>query len=120
MIHSASIHRSSSRKRYGRHASSSAYADEGLRLGRTVPQRSLPPCGGGTGRGVERAQRLFELCANLRARQTSRSVFVATPLPVPPPLKGRSRPSATGYGGRKRSEERRVGKEWRCRGGVEE
>src|SRR5215470_19326759 len=25
------------------------------RLSRAVPQRSLPPCGGGTGRGVQRA-----------------------------------------------------------------
>src|SRR2546428_13879688 len=26
---------------------------KGVRLGRAVPQRSLPPCGGGTGRGVQ-------------------------------------------------------------------
>jgi hypothetical protein len=30
-----------------------------LRLGRAVPQRSLPPCGGGTGRGVLQALHPF-------------------------------------------------------------
>src|SRR5215470_10095109 len=34
------------------HTSLSVYAKAGLRLGRAAPQRSLPPCGGGTGRGV--------------------------------------------------------------------
>src|SRR5262245_4379647 len=39
---------------------------------RLVPQRSLPPCGGGTGRGVATSTRL-----------------AATPLPSPPPQGGR-------------------------------
>ena len=34
------------------HTSLSIDAKVGLRLGRAAPQRSLPPCGGGTGRGV--------------------------------------------------------------------
>src|SRR5262252_4144444 len=55
-------------------------------LRRAVPQRSLPPCGGGTGRGV-----------------TARTEFAATPLPIPPPPPGRLRPSSTGYGGREES-----------------
>ena len=42
------------------HTSSSVYADEGL-LGRAVPQRSLPPCGGGTGRGVQQARCSFAM-----------------------------------------------------------
>src|SRR5215510_10023233 len=67
------------------HTSANEYADAGCGWGRAVPQRSLPPCGGGTGRGVEHARRpFFILFASLRARQASRSVFVATPLPVPP------------------------------------
>src|SRR6266403_2074594 len=37
------------------HTSSSTYANAGLPMGRAVPQRSLPPCGGGTGRGVQQA-----------------------------------------------------------------
>jgi len=52
-------------------------------LGRAAPHGSLPPCGGGTGRGV-----------------TANAEFAATPLPTPPPPPGRSRPSSTGYGGR--------------------
>jgi tRNA pseudouridine32 synthase / 23S rRNA pseudouridine746 synthase len=52
-------------------------------VGRASPQRSLPPCGGGTGRGV-----------------TADAESAATPLPTPPPPPGRSRPSSTGYGGR--------------------
>ena len=51
-------------------------------LGIAAPHRSLPPCGGGTGRGV-----------------TTESAFADT-LPTPPPPSGRSRPSSTGYGGR--------------------
>jgi hypothetical protein len=31
------------------------YANEWAEIGRAAPQRSLPPCGGGTGRGVRRA-----------------------------------------------------------------
>jgi tRNA pseudouridine32 synthase / 23S rRNA pseudouridine746 synthase len=52
-------------------------------LGSAAPQRSLPPCGGGTGRGV-----------------TADAESAATPLLTPPPPSGRSRPSSTGYGGR--------------------
>src|SRR5262245_17981214 len=39
---------------------------------RPAPQRSLPPCGGGTGRGV-----------------TTYAEFADTPLPIPPPHGGR-------------------------------
>src|SRR4051794_30259863 len=39
-----------------------------LPLRRALPQRSLPPCGGGTGRGV-----------------TANAESAATPLPTPPP-----------------------------------
>jgi len=46
------------------------YADDVL--GRAVPHGSLPPCGGGTGRGV-----------------TTHAEFAATPLPTPPPQGGR-------------------------------
>jgi tRNA pseudouridine32 synthase/23S rRNA pseudouridine746 synthase len=44
----------------------------GDELGRAVPHGSLPPCGGGTGRGV-----------------TADSAFAVTPLPTPPPQGGR-------------------------------
>jgi tRNA pseudouridine32 synthase / 23S rRNA pseudouridine746 synthase len=44
----------------------------GDNLGRDAPQRSLPPCGGGTGRGV-----------------TADAESAATPLPTPPPQGGR-------------------------------
>jgi hypothetical protein len=47
--------------RYGMHTSLDMYAKAGLRLGRAVPQRSLPPCGGGTGRGVLQARCLFPM-----------------------------------------------------------
>jgi tRNA pseudouridine32 synthase/23S rRNA pseudouridine746 synthase len=47
-------------------------ANAGDNLGRAAPQRSLPPCGGGTGRGV-----------------TANSESDATPLPTPPPQGGR-------------------------------
>src|SRR5262249_33471871 len=47
-----------------------AYA--GNDLGRAAPQRSLPPCGGGTGRGV-----------------TADAESAATALPTPPPQGGR-------------------------------
>src|SRR5689334_9437704 len=50
-------------------------AHAGDDLGSAVPQRSLPTCGGGTGRGV-----------------TTDSVFAVTPLPTPPAPLGRSVP----------------------------
>src|SRR5438105_12139675 len=43
-----------------------------LNLRRAAPQRSLPPCGGGTGRGI-----------------AAHSEIAATPLPTPPPQGGR-------------------------------
>jgi len=46
------------------------YAGDGL--GRAAPHGSLPPCGGGTGRGV-----------------TANAKYAATPLPTPPPQGGR-------------------------------
>src|SRR6267142_2107284 len=51
-------------------------------LRRLVPRRSLPPCGGGTGRGV-----------------ATNTTFAATPLPNPPPVEvgfTRLRPLDTG------------------------
>src|SRR5215470_17149541 len=83
------------------HTSASIYANAGKRLGRAVPQRSLPPCGGGTGRGVQQAQRLFPIryrtnaaprfliFRNLSAETASRTVPCRHPLPVPPPQGGR-------------------------------
>src|SRR5215510_9688852 len=46
-------------------------------LRRAAPQRSLPPCGGGTGRGV-----------------TANTEAVATPLTIPPPQGGREESAA--------------------------
>ena len=46
----------------------SAHASASPALRRPVPQRSLPPCGGGTGRGVK-----------------SGTELAVTPLPTPPP-----------------------------------
>ena len=37
------------------------------KCGRAVPQRSLPPCGGGTGRGVQPALRLFSIRCRAKA-----------------------------------------------------
>src|SRR5262245_8979803 len=48
-----------------------------MALRQTAPQRSLPPCGGGTGRGV-----------------TTHTEFAATPLPIPPPQGGREESAA--------------------------
>src|SRR5262249_22652141 len=48
-----------------------------LTLRRLAPQRSLPPCGGGTGRGV-----------------ATSTEFVVTPLPTPPPQRGREQTAA--------------------------
>src|SRR6185369_6961840 len=59
-----------------------------------VPHGSLPPCGGGTGRGVQRPLRLFEIrcpCACVSHGEPYASCLVATPLPVPPPQGGRER-----------------------------
>src|SRR5262245_20775558 len=52
-------------------------ANTSLELRRRVPHRPLPPCGGGTGRGV------------LRFRHNC-----ATPLPIPPPQGGREEAAA--------------------------
>src|SRR5689334_10526989 len=63
-------------------------------MGRPMPQRSLPPCGGGTGRGVQQrcfgSYRRFDnsrpAAAAFSSRQEPRlQCFAATPLPVPPP-----------------------------------
>src|SRR4051794_25255524 len=77
------------------HTLSSAYADERFPFGQSGATAFPPPCGGGTGRGVQQAQCLFPnaivafcvlVCSEdwLRARR-----FIATPLPVPPPQGGR-------------------------------
>src|SRR6266478_5184686 len=82
------------------HTSTSAneYADAVWRRGRVVPQRSLPPCGGGTGRGVatntEREARLVHRLATMggciyRVATWNRCSACCTPLPVPPPQGGR-------------------------------
>src|SRR5438105_12474847 len=68
-------------------------------LKRSVPHRSLPPCGGGTGRGVnanaECAAKLLLLRQGGQAIShgalTANSVLMATLLPVPPPQGGRER-----------------------------
>ena len=52
---------------------------------------SPPPCGEGSGVGVV-------------VERQSDCLVAATPLPNPPPTKGRSRPSSTGYGGRELTE----------------
>src|SRR5215471_13935761 len=65
-------------------------------MGRAMPQRSLPPCGGGTGRGVAafgsypRSASPHAARSPFCGREESRlQCFVATPLPVPPPQGGR-------------------------------
>src|SRR5215471_2116782 len=87
-------------------------------------RRSLPPCGGGTGRGVAARTELclLLLCNRSITREISPNLFcprvassaalAATPLPVPPPRKARSRASSTRYGGREPSNNARA------RGGV--
>src|SRR5262249_20168098 len=50
----------------------SAHASAGWEMRRVAPHRSLPPCGGGTGRGV-----------------AANSESGTTPLPTPPPQGGR-------------------------------
>src|SRR5689334_8451801 len=55
-----------------------------LQKRRPVPHGSLPPCGGGTGKGVAANPKFAEahrLAATLR--------LAATPLPTPPPQGGR-------------------------------
>src|SRR5215467_13207922 len=53
------------------------YAYAGLRLGGAVPHGSLPPCGGGTGRGVQHALPLFCICGPTDASQLSVSSLFA-------------------------------------------
>src|SRR6476660_3733694 len=68
-------------------------------LKRSVPQRSLPPCGGGTGRGVATGDEFAIITSRVdsapfcseRIRVAARSPFDVTPLPVPPPQGGRER-----------------------------
>src|SRR5882672_2918044 len=70
-----------------------------LDLRRSAPHGSLPPCGGGTGRGVAAGAEVAvvtsrkvvaPLCSE-RINLTAHSAFAATPLPVPPPQGGRER-----------------------------
>src|SRR5215470_3837354 len=101
MVRSTSVLRSSPRKRYGMHTSANELADVACGRGRAVPHRSLPPCGGGTGRGVATNTEREACPARRLANNTkNRRRACSTPLLVPPPPKGRSRPSSTGYGGR--------------------
>jgi hypothetical protein len=65
-------------------------------MSRTVPRRSLPPCGGGTGRGVSNRHCgclqfdvAFSRCSRSRRRDRCLQCSIATPLPVPPPQGGR-------------------------------
>src|SRR5580704_9348684 len=64
-----------------------------LKVSRQTQMRSLPPCGGGLGRGVgadaQSLQRSHSLAAN-KNRDTE-SLARVTPLPVPPPQGGRER-----------------------------
>src|SRR5258708_6007243 len=62
-----------------------------LRWGRAMPQGSLPPCGGGTRRGVQNALRLFlsSVQQTPPAAVASRSVLRRYPSPCPPPQGGR-------------------------------
>src|SRR5205807_1057733 len=53
-------------------------------LRRLVPQRSLPPCGGGTGRGVSACTVFSKWIRSDRTFSTR-----GTPLPTPPPQGGR-------------------------------
>ena len=64
-----------------------------------MPHRSLPPCGGGTGRGVQQARRLFPMrrgqkrssllsCLGLYGGLVSRSAFYRHPPPCPSPARG--------------------------------
>src|SRR5262249_24938182 len=55
-----------------------------LEMGRAVPQRSLPPCGGGTGRGVQ--QRCIWSVSSLG--RTSSPALRGHPAPCPLPARG--------------------------------
>src|SRR5689334_21192473 len=71
-----------------RETSANEYADAVLRLGRAVPQRSLPPCGGGTGRGVaSNTERGAFLLAHFANNMKSNVVRVL-PLSLSLPHKG--------------------------------
>src|SRR5689334_11557340 len=58
---------------YCKHLASGAETE----IRKPAPQRSLPPCGGGAGRGV-----------------TTYAEFADTPLPIPPPQGGREETEA--------------------------
>src|ERR1700716_4022836 len=71
----------------------SLYANAGLWLGRAVPNRPPPQCGGGTGRGVQQARHFFvigdptnaaSLLGSLR-RSTSALGASSPPPPCPSP-----------------------------------
>src|SRR6478735_7197419 len=69
---------------------------DGLKLNRVGPTagsvRSLPPCGGGAGRGVPHGDS-FRRALVLGASSTTRTFSWATPPPSPPPQGGRERTS---------------------------
>src|SRR6476620_2625265 len=67
-----------SRRHLGRHANGA------LQVRRLVPHRSLPPCGGGTGRGVAADSMPADACPQILALGLAN-----TPLPNPPPQGGR-------------------------------
>jgi hypothetical protein len=74
-------------------------------LRRALIEGSLPPCGGGTGRGVAaRSQvaraREQENTGTLSGATATPFAPAKTSLPNPPPPKARSRASSTRYGGR--------------------
>src|SRR5690242_19739677 len=95
-----------------RPSTTAAHAIARLNVRRRTPQRSLPPCGGGTGTGVDtnsasparRPVSYSSTCTtayspslqslSMRERVVEHktlSALAATPLPVPPPQGGRER-----------------------------
>ena len=70
-------------------------APEFVQMSRAVPQRSLPPCGGGTGRGVQQALRLLSAAQEMlltfvqSVRKTAlRCLLRSHPPPCPSPARG--------------------------------
>src|SRR5689334_10602077 len=60
-----------------------------VRLGRALPQRSLPPCGGGTGRGVSTRTASVSCRSEVCERDDPLArCLVANPSPCPSPTRG--------------------------------
>src|SRR5262245_31820395 len=81
-----------------------------LDLRRSVPHRSLPPCGGGTGIGVATSTEVAIVNSRKdvapirseRAGLAAHSAFATTPLPASPPSITAFTPVFAGSGGRER------------------